>query len=637
MSDDGPPLPWRAHWPALVVALVGGAVALWARAVLFPELSWNRDEPVYLWQMEVLRDGRLAAPDGGYPRLFLPWLSASRDGELFSQYTPGWPGALLVARVLTGTATAALPAAGALCAGGTYALAYELRRRRAVAAVAAALMVASPIFALQGGVHLSYVFTLGLGLVASALVLSGVRRPRRARLLVGGVLLGWVFLTRPFDALVWGGVLALYLLWVGRARWPATLTGLGLVVIGALPLVVAGLLYNRRLTGGLLQFPMSLKDPLDTVGFGTRRLAPAFAPVHYDLGTAVRASAKNLFFFPWFLAGTYVGVIAAAWAALRWWRRSSTWLLVGIGIAFPLAYLPFWGTHLSSLASRISGPIYLVPLYAPACILVAELLVHWHARHRRWAAGLAVLLVVGTVPAAWDRFALNREISRSQAPWRESMAVVEDPSIVLVADSTYLLYANPFGANRPDLGGPRLFAVPEGPEVLELIAEHPDRAVYLQAATVAAPELGPREDPVEFDVVVSPATVTRGDELALAPALHLPERSEVALAVGTGAGARSWTGTSSELPTRIGLGGTGPSEIPLESQGAIELTLAWAPAGTVPVPGLHATLLYRQVDGVVEVLTPALWRRWEPLAGTEGQWRHTLPGPELELTVSDAG
>ncbi|MGV3759139.1 MAG: hypothetical protein ACO1PW_06285 [Actinomycetota bacterium] len=637
MPEDVSPLPWRSHWPALVLALVGGAVALWAKAVLFPELSWNRDEPVYLWQMEVLRDGRLAAPDGGFPRLFLPWLSAARDGEMFGQYTPGWPLALLLARWTTGTATGALPVAAALCASGTYALAYELQRRRDVATVAATLMVASPIFALQGGVHLAYVFSLGLGLLASALVLSGVRRRLPARLLLGGALLGWVFLTRPFDALVWGGVLAVHVLWVERSRWRAAVASLLGVAVAALPFVVAGLLYNRRLSGSLLEFPMSVKDPLDAFGFGERRLAPSFRAVDYDLGSALRASAKNAFFFPWFLAGTYVGVLAAAVAVVRWWRRPSTWLLLGLGVAFPVAYFPFWGTYLSSLASRISGPIYLVPLYAPVCILVATLLVDWRTRHPRWAAALAVLLVAATVPAAWDRFDLNREISRSQAAWRDSLEGVEDPSIVLVADSTYVLYANPFGANRPDLDGPRLYAVPEGPDVLELIAQHPERSVYLQAATVAAPELGPREDPVRFEVDVLPARVVQGEELALLPSLRLPVGTEVALSVSTGAGGWSWTGALPDLPDQVRLGASGPSGVALAAEGTIQVEIAWAPPGSSPVPRLRAALPYRQVDGTVEVLVPALWQRWTTDPGAEGEWRHTPVPEELELTVSEVG
>ena len=548
---QGAALPWRAHWPVLVVVLLAAAVALWSKAVLFPHLSWNRDEPVYLWQMEVLRDGRLAAPDGGFPRLFLPWLSAARDGELFGQYTPGWPIVLLLARVLTGTATSALALAGGLCVGGTYALAYALTRRRDTAVVAAVLMLASPIYALQAGVYLPYVFSVGLGLCATALVVSGLRPRRPARLVLAGLILGWVFLTRPFDTVVWGGVLAIYVLWVERDRWRDAVRTLSVLVGAGVPLLVAGLLYNRRLTGSLLEFPMTVKDPLDVFGFGTRRLAPKFGEVEYGLRSALRSSAKNLFVFPWFLAGTYITLASALLAVIRWWRRPSTWLLVALGAAFPLAYFPFWGTYLSSLASRISGPIYLVPLYAPVCILVAALLVEWRAHRPRWAAGLAVLLVVATIPAAWDRFSLNRVISPSQAPWHDSLDAVEDPSLVLVADSTYVIYANPFGANPPDLSGPRLFAVPEGPEVLALIAEHPERALYLQAADVPAQELGPREDPIDVDVVVSPARVISAPAVTLRPSLQLPSDREVTVTVTTGADERSWSGRPDELPEQL--------------------------------------------------------------------------------------
>src|SRR5690606_4631663 len=153
-------------------------------------------------------------------------------------------------------------------------------------------------------------------------------------------------------------------------------------------------------------FAMTLKDPLDTFGFGERRLMPGFEEVDYTVGSALRSTAKNAFFFPWFLAGTYVALVVAAMATWRRRRDGSTWLLLGLGLAFPLAYLPFWGTYLSSLASRISGPIYLVPLYAPVCILTAASLVRWWDERRRLAWVVAALLVVATVPAAWDRFAL---------------------------------------------------------------------------------------------------------------------------------------------------------------------------------------------------------------------------------------
>jgi len=630
---------WRAHWPALVLAVVAAAVALAAKAVLFPHLSWNRDEPVYLWQMEVLRAGRLAAPDGGHPDLFLPWLSAARDGELFGQYTLGWPLVLLAARQALGTATAALPLAAALCAAGTYALAYELLgHRRRTAAVAGALMVASPIFALQSGVFLTYVFTLGLGLLFGAALLSGLRLGALGRSLVAGALLGWIFLTRPYDAVVWGAVVGGYALWRERDRWRPALLQLVAVGAAALPFVVAGLLYNARLSGHPLEFAVTLKDPLDTFGFGERRLMPGLAPVDYTVWSAMRSTAKNGFFFPWFLAGTYVGIVVAAVGTWQRRRDDSTWMLLGLGLAFPLAYLPFWGTYLSSLASRVSGPIYLVPLYAPVCMLTATALVRWWDERRRLAWVVVALLVVGTVPAASDRFALNRTISQSQSPWRESLEDIDEPALVLVADSGEVLYANPFGANPPDLDGPLLFATLDGPEVLTLIAEQPGRAVYLQAASAPSQEIGPREDPPEPEVVVRPVTVVSGRTATLRLAVALPASpGPVHLEVDTGAARRAWSDDPETLPTELTIG-DGPGALPLDADGRIEVTLGWgAGAGPDPHPPMvRATILYRVVEGRVELLSLPLLQVLAVLNDEDDdfEWRHALEVPELGVSVS---
>lgn len=623
---------WRAHWPALVLAVAAAVVALVAKAVLFPHLSWNRDEPVYLWQMEVLRAGRLAAPDGGHPDLFLPWLSAARGGEVFGQYTPGWPLVLLAARLMFGTATAALPLAAALCASGTYALAHELLRRRRTAVVAGALMVASPIFALQSGVFLTYVFTLGLGLHFSAILLAALRRRSTGLALLSGGLLGWIFLTRPFDAIVWGAAVGGYGLWRRRERWRPVL--LQLVAAGAatLPFVAVGLLYNQRLTGDPLEFAVALKDPLDAFGFGDRRLMPGFEVTDYTLASALRSTAKNAFFFPWFLAGTYVALVVAAAAIWKRRRESSTWLLLGLGLAFPLAYLPFWGTYLSSLASRVSGPIYLVPLYAPVCILVADALAGWWEAHRRFAWTVAALLVVATVPAAWDRFALNRTISQSQAPWAQSLDGIDEPALVLVADSGELLYANPFGANRPELGGPRLFATLDGPEVLDLIAEQPERTVYVQAATVPSQEIGPREDPAEPDVVVRSAEVVSGPTIRARLELDVPVGAgPTRLVVDTGAVQQEWTGDPGSLPTELTLG-AGPGALPLGEQGRIEITLSWGASGEPP--STRAALLYRVEDGTAEVLSVPLLQRLVAIDDGPFEWRHALSSPELAVTVA---
>jgi hypothetical protein len=641
-----PPVPtptWRAHWPAAVLAVVAALVALWARHTLFPAFSWNRDEPVYLWQVDALRAGHLTPTDGGFPELFQPWLSARGDGVLFTQYTLGWPLALLAAAVATGAAGNALLLGAALAVVGTYALGVELWQDRRIATVAGALMVGSPILAIQGGAYLSYLFTLGLGLLFGAALLSGVRRGRPARLLAAGVLLGWIFLTRPYDAVLWGAAFAGFVVVRDRARWRTLVRPFVLTGLAALPLVVLALAYNRHVTGGWLKFPITAADPLDTFGFGRKRLMPSFEPVDYGLGKAVRATAKNAFVLPWFLVGTYVGLVTAGVGLWQRRRDVSTLALILLSAVFPLGYFVFWGNHLSSLAARISGPIYLIPIYAPLCLLIGSVLVGWWETRRRLAWALLAALMVATVPAAVSRFDVNRDISVQQAPWRDSVAGLRGEALVFVADTArYVLYMNPFSSNGPDLDDRILYAAGGSPSMLDLMAAMPQRTAYLQRASVPSQEVGPREDPYELQVSLTPVEVRSGPSLAVTVTLDPPAGAshaslriqagavDVRRAVDLGADGVSTDRFVVGLPTS-----TDDTEIPLDERGAIRVTVGYGDSAAAAAgdPTARHTLQYRVVDGTIEVLLPSTEQRNVPV-GRSHQWRHVVGLPELRIDVA---
>lgn len=631
----------REHWPALVLAGLAALLALWARHALFPGYSWNRDEPVYLWHVDVLRAGHLRVSDGGHPELFRPWLSAHKDGLLFTQYTLGWPLVLLAAATVTGAAGSALLLGAALAVVGTYAIGLELLRDRRIATVGAALMVASPILPIQGGAYLSYLFTLGLGLLFGALLLSGLRLGHWWRPLAAGALLGWIFLTRPYDAILWGAAFGGYALLRHRARAGMLVRHLTLCGAAALPLIVATLAYNRHVTGGWLAFPITAADPMDTFGFGPRRLMPTFEVVDYDLGKALKGTAKNFFFLPWFLVGSYVGAVAALTGLWQRRRDPSTVALLLVCAVFPVGYFVFWGTHLSSLASRISGPIYLVPLYAPICLLAASVLVRWWAERRRLALALLAALLVGTVPAAVSRFDVNRDISVRQLPWRESVARVEDRAIVFVADTApYLLYLNPFSANPPDLDGPILYAADGSPDMLDLIAERPDRTPYLQQGTVAAPDTGPREDPADLDVVLTPVSVRSGRTLRLTVAVDAPPGAELVhldVNVGSDTLSRTLAVDPGSGPTTLGLVLAAPGaagDLTTDSRGRVSVTLGWGDTeADARVGQVREDIVYRVAEGELEVLFPSAKLRNE-VVDEERVWRRSIALDELSVDIT---
>src|SRR5690348_15580429 len=88
LEPDAPPdapTRWSRAWPLLVLAVLAVGVALAVHHWIYPAYSWNRDEPVYIWQMRGLRDGSILPTDGGAPAFFQPWLSGHGPGYFFSQ------------------------------------------------------------------------------------------------------------------------------------------------------------------------------------------------------------------------------------------------------------------------------------------------------------------------------------------------------------------------------------------------------------------------------------------------------------------------------------------------------------------------------------------------------------------------
>jgi hypothetical protein len=148
----------REYWPLAAIVLGAVAISIVVHEVIFPAYSWNRDEPVYLWQVNALRDGQIFTSTGDAPFFFQPWLSGIRDDMFFSQYTLGWPLVLLGGDVLFGTAAAAIVFGTALAVLGTYAVARQLTADHSVALVSAAAFTVCPGLVIQSGLYLGYLF-----------------------------------------------------------------------------------------------------------------------------------------------------------------------------------------------------------------------------------------------------------------------------------------------------------------------------------------------------------------------------------------------------------------------------------------------------------------------------------------------
>jgi len=644
-------------WLLLVgLALLAAAITIVAHYTIFPNLSWNRDEAVYTWQLNLLRDGHLTGIDLGFPHFFQPFLSAARDGKLFSQYPLGWPLLLFGSDLTFGTPVGALAVGGVLSVLGTFFLARELTGDRDLALVAATVMLGCPILAIQGGVFLSYLPTLGIALFFAIGVLSGIRLHRPLRLVGGGFLLGWVFMTRPFDAALWGIIVVGYVVLAHWREWGRLARAGAWVAVGLIPVMIATLAYNAQVTGSPTEFPITAKEPLDSFGFGRHRLMPEFGVRNYTPLRAVKSTLRTLSYLPVFLAGSYVGVVAAIMALWSRRRDRSTALLLALIVAFPMGYFLFWGTYVSTVNTTLSGPIYYVPLFAPLSILIAMTIVATWRHRRSYGIALVAVLVAATLPFAIDRVIVNHRISEAQAPWRDVNAAVDDRALVFVP-GRYLGFLNPFATNNSQLDGRVLYAVDRGAKNLDLIDAMPDRTPYVQRPSLAPDELAPVTNPPHLSVAVEEITVVEGRRIALHVRVTNPENSPIVrtyvragesrafktratnatkVTSGKGDNARATRtlatdadrGDVFETDWVLGIddGGVAPADL-LVSEHMDELVVgvAYADAGSdrKAQPALRETFGLRVHDGELELLEPPIRHRAFRIDG-KLKWRERL-------------
>jgi hypothetical protein len=629
-----------------VVALVASVVI---RHVVYPAYSWNRDEVTYQWQVDLLRGGDLFGADGGFKHMFWPWLTGHNAHGFFSQYTLGWPAVMLAADVLTGsTAASILVGVTAIVLGG-YAFTRELTRDGRLALVSTALLLVSPVFAVQSGVYLGYLFSTGIGLLFGAAFLAGVRRHDWRLVAAGGGLIGFLFLTRPFDAVLWAAAVGAYSVVVSWREWRHLLRAALVAGVVFVPFVAVALAYNRRVTGSFTQFPFTAKDPLDTFGFGLRRLMPNTRTYAFSGMESLRGVLRNAFYFPNFLVGAWLGVAVALGGLWLRRRDRSTLGLLAVMAVFPLGYAAFWGIRLSSFYAFLSAPLYLIPAYVPVCILIGTVILRLWSSQRIVLTGVLCVALAGvTVPYLRSGLGTNQEISRAQIPWEESSESLPASSLVFVATNRFLMHLNPFSANAPQLDNEgALYATDHQLGMLELIAAYPERTPVLQLTS--APELGdafhhPHPDPPTIHVL--PMKVLTGRGFAITARVRATSTTpivaslRVADVVDTRVLADSPTpGTMYETVWYVGVAAPGSAApaIPLPDRPAhIRVRTSETEDVAHPLEGPHRIQLfsYRPVADGYELLTPTRKRAIRHDRFGNRKWREVLRFPGFDVAAT---
>ncbi len=472
----------RRHGPVVLFGAIAFVVFLVLQYRWFPHLSKNNDEPVYLFQSELLRSGHLTLPTSAVGGGLRPWMSGVIGDRTVLVFPPGWPAVLAVATVLLPfKVVGALAATFGLVA--VYLLGIELLRSRAAALVAAAFVGVSPLMLVLGGTVLSYPFALGLGAVLVTATVRAGRTGRTSPLVVAGAASGLLFAVRPLDALLVTGVAGLHLVWTWRRRLPTVVRGAGLALAGAAPFVAGVLAVNARTTGSPLRFPLHANGGDNRFGFGPRQISAGARVFDVTPAMMERTTLRLLGELPHWTLGGLLVVPLVVWGAVRVARRrpSDVPLLVVLGLAFPAAYLFYWGSHFVHVGRRDYGPFYYLPVLVPIGLAVGEGLVGV-ARRSRLAALLVGVALLATLPASLTpkyrraerhNLAVAREVRLVDALPRRSLVLLPGSN-----DGPWMLHVRGYFRNPPDLGAGRLYAADNGGANLDLADRFGDRPVY---------------------------------------------------------------------------------------------------------------------------------------------------------------
>ncbi|PSP72391.1 hypothetical protein BRC86_12630 [Halobacteriales archaeon QS_3_64_16] len=639
----------RVTLAACGLAIVGGLAVFVFATELFPHHSLNHDEAVYLQQAAMLLEGQLVLRPP-VEEAFRPWFFVDGGASLYPKYTPV-PAAIFALGLAIGTPRLALAAVAAAIVFLTYVVVSEAFSRR-VGLLAAAFVLASPLFLLDTAVFLPYAPTTLLNLVFAAGFLRADRIADRSRSLRYAALAGGAialsFFARPYTAVLFALPFIVYALWTLRhGSRKRVVTWGSLAVLGALGVVLA-LAYNAVLTGGPLRFPYAVFASRDGLGFGTRAILGH--EVAYTPALALRANARVLatLLSEW-IAGGLLGALLATLGLLavlaQGIRRKAIdprqATLLGLLLSVTVGNIFFWG-NLNILGAigvagdgliGYLGPYYhfdlLVPLGALAAFGVVWLFDRVRSLtstrlappHARATLALVALLLAagvagGSLAAGGPHVRANAGVTDR---YEEAYAPVEnrafEEALVFVPDPYGPWLNHPFQRlrNDPDYDGEVIYALEERP--FEVIDAFPDRTLYRysyrgQWAPISGSAVTPRLRPIE---------TVAGERVSLRARLGIPDSAErVSIRVSTGEEQSYYAarGTPQTLPLRVvasngevrvlgPLRQVGEESLPIGSRGTIAITV-FVDQGPGAGFSYDVELPVARENGTIRALSPSV-------------------------------
>lgn len=476
-----------------VLLLVPAAATAWIAMRGLEQIPHLADETAYWFQARVFAAGRLWAPVPAHPEFFAHDHICMLGDRWLAKYPPMYP-ILLALGMRLGFPGLVNPMLAALLAAGVFALAGRWRGR-AAAWPAWGLLVSSPFFLFMGANLMSHMAAATLLVWFLIAGRSALMNGRMKMAVAAGAALGAAVLTRPYTALLFGGVvLAGGLGYAVRNRMgKRVLRLLAGLAAGLGPFAVLGAVWLSAFAvdavPGVPINVYALYDASDTLGFGPDKGKGWLK----TWGTWGHSPAKALRSVRFYLEHTATHFLGWPWALSLMWlpvpffvrrHRGRYLLLLGVMFALVGGHMFYWATQHIGYGARywFTG----VPLAAVLAGIGFDTLVRSVEGRDRSRAGARIvgglgigLLVVWSaviyIPAHMEG---THDYGHVSAALKKEVRRRELKDALIFVQTENLLFNDGFFMNDPFFRAGPIFARDLGARNADLMAAYPDYAVY---------------------------------------------------------------------------------------------------------------------------------------------------------------
>lgn len=479
----------------IIIIIVSFSMIMLINQFLFPYYSNNHDEGVYIFQAKMLAGGNIYLKANDYSNFFDMWFIINDGEKIYPRYSP-IHSLILSFFYILGNIRIAIGVIASLSMIFIYLISKEIYDVD-TARLTSIICLSSPLFLLISGTYLSYTSSFLFSLIFIYFFVRCLKNlnkdSNKVYPLISGLALGTLFFDRPYDAVLVGTPFMIYLFYKAAEKKRYITLKLCIMILSFLLIFLIALLYNYILTGDPLLFPFNRYEPLDTLGFGLKRMS-LYSPV-YLFTPELSIGATKIFLtqllFNWTSAGIFfIGFILIKIFRKRLFKLSIYEILfLMLFASIILGNLMFWGLfHFSRWieALQIYGPTYYFNLLLPISVISGRLIgyisesIKYDSRIIK--SFMLLFIVSANIFLLIPKIDINYKYTEKNEKLYDPIVNSGISNSLIFIPTIYGPYLqHPFGflVNDPSFNGSIVYAKDLGNRNIQLMKKYKDRNYYM--------------------------------------------------------------------------------------------------------------------------------------------------------------